>query len=104
MPFTRVNVAALATMWNMYMEKCINYKSRSVFCKKSPISQLDFLLFVNVYFRRNKKISMFQVKGLKILGRAGTHIAPDKAVYCIFTQLLGFENAIKFISVCTKTQ
>ena len=30
-------------------------------------------------------------------------IAPDKAVYCLFTQFHGPENAIKFISVRTKT-
>ena len=34
----------------------------------------------------------------------GKSIAPDKAAYCVFTQLLGPENAIKLISVCTKTQ
>ena len=33
-----------------------------------------------------------------------THIAPDKAAYCVFTQFRGPENAIKFISVRTKTQ
>ena len=33
-----------------------------------------------------------------------TCIALDKAAYCIFTQLLEPENAIKFISVHTKTQ
>ena len=32
------------------------------------------------------------------------NIAPDKAAYCVFTQFLGPENAIKFISVRTKTQ
>ena len=31
-------------------------------------------------------------------------IAPDKAAYCVFTQLLGPQNAIKLISVRTKTQ
>ena len=31
-------------------------------------------------------------------------IAPDKAAYCVFTQFRGPENAIKFISVRTKTQ
>ena len=31
-------------------------------------------------------------------------IAPDKAAYCAFTQFGGPENAIKFISVRTKTQ
>ena len=31
-------------------------------------------------------------------------IAPDKAVYCVFTQFRGPENAIKLISVRTKTQ
>ena len=31
-------------------------------------------------------------------------IAPDKAAYCIFTQFRGPENAIKLISVRTKTQ
>ena len=31
-------------------------------------------------------------------------IAPDKAAYCVFTQFRGPENAIKLISVCTKTQ
>ena len=31
-------------------------------------------------------------------------IAPDKAVYCVFTQFRGPENAIKFFSVRTKTQ
>ena len=31
-------------------------------------------------------------------------IAPDKAAYCVFTQSPGPENAIKFISVRTKTQ
>ena len=29
-------------------------------------------------------------------------IAPDKAVYCVFTQFLECENAIKFISVRKK--
>ena len=33
-----------------------------------------------------------------------TGIAPDKAAYCVFTQLLGAKNAIKLISVRTKTQ
>ena len=33
-----------------------------------------------------------------------TSIAPDKAAYCIFTQFRGPENAIKLISVRTKTQ
>ena len=34
-----------------------------------------------------------------------THIiAPDKAAYCVFTQFRGPKNAIKFISVRTKTQ
>ena len=32
------------------------------------------------------------------------YIAPDKAAYCVFTQFRGPENAIKFISVRTKTQ
>ena len=27
------------------------------------------------------------------------YIAPDKAVYCVYTHLLEQENAIKFISV-----
>ena len=31
-------------------------------------------------------------------------IAPDKAAYCAFMQFLGPENAMKFISVRTKTQ
>ena len=31
-------------------------------------------------------------------------IAPDKAAYCVFKQLLGPKNAIKLISVRTKTQ
>ena len=31
-------------------------------------------------------------------------IAPDKAAYCVFTQLLGPKNVIKLISVRTKTQ
>ena len=31
-------------------------------------------------------------------------IAPDKAAYCVFTQFCERENAIKFISVHTKTQ
>ena len=31
-------------------------------------------------------------------------IAPDKAAYCVFTQFHGPENAIKLISVRTKTQ
>ena len=31
-------------------------------------------------------------------------IAPDKAAYCVFTQLLRPQNAIKFIYVRTKTQ
>ena len=31
-------------------------------------------------------------------------IAPDKAAYCVFTQFRRPENAIKFISVRTKTQ
>ena len=30
-------------------------------------------------------------------------IAPDKAAYCVFTQFRERENAIKFISVRTKT-
>ena len=33
-----------------------------------------------------------------------TGIAPDKAAYCVFTQFRERENAIKFISVRTKTQ
>ena len=32
------------------------------------------------------------------------YIAPDKAAYCVFTQFRERENAIKFISVRTKTQ
>ena len=31
-------------------------------------------------------------------------IAPDKAAYCVFTQFRESENAIKFISMRTKTQ
>ena len=31
-------------------------------------------------------------------------IAPDKAVYCVFTQLLGPKNVIKLFSVRTKKQ
>ena len=31
-------------------------------------------------------------------------IAPDKAAYCVLTQFRERENAIKFISVRTKTQ
>ena len=31
-------------------------------------------------------------------------MAPDKAAYCVFTQLLGPKNAIKLFSVRTKTQ
>ena len=31
-------------------------------------------------------------------------IARDKAAYCVFTQVRGPENAIKLISVRTKTQ
>ena len=31
-------------------------------------------------------------------------IAPDKAAYCVITQFRERENAIKFISVRTKTQ
>ena len=31
-------------------------------------------------------------------------IAPDKAAYCVFTQFHGPQNAMKFISVRTKTQ
>ena len=34
----------------------------------------------------------------------GFNIAPDKAAYCVFTQFRKRENAIKFISVRTKTQ
>ena len=30
-------------------------------------------------------------------------IAPDKAAYCVFMQFLGSQNAIKFISVRTKS-
>ena len=33
-----------------------------------------------------------------------SYIAPDKAAYCVFTQFRGPENAIKLISVRTKTQ
>ena len=38
------------------------------------------------------------------LGHIGTGIAPDKAAYCVFMQFRGPKNAIKFISVRTKTQ
>ena len=38
------------------------------------------------------------------LGLTADSIAPDKAVYCVFTQFRGPENTIKFISVRTKTQ
>ena len=31
-------------------------------------------------------------------------MAPDKAAYCVFTQFLGPENAIKLISLRTKMQ
>ena len=43
---------------------------------------------------------------VKMIASSGQtpYIAPDKAVYCVFTQLLGPSNAIKFISVRTKTQ
>ena len=30
--------------------------------------------------------------------------APDKAAYCVFTQLFGPQNALKLFSVRTKTQ
>ena len=36
--------------------------------------------------------------------KRGVNIAPDKAAYCVFKQLLGPKNAIKLISVRTKTQ
>ena len=40
-----------------------------------------------------------------IRSKARAHyIAPDKAAYCVFTQFRERENAIKFISVRTKTQ
>ena len=41
-----------------------------------------------------------------LVGRVSTEIdiAPDKAAYYVFTQFRGPENAIKFISVRTKTQ
>ena len=32
------------------------------------------------------------------------YIAPDKAAYCVFKQFRGPENAIKLISLRTKTQ
>ena len=33
-----------------------------------------FILFQNFQLRPNKKINMFRITGLKILGRVGTHI------------------------------
>ena len=38
------------------------------------------------------------------LALGGVNIALDKAAYCVFTQFRERENAIKFISVRTKTQ
>ena len=43
--------------------------------------------------------------GVRLRGAGGAQgIAPDKAAYCVFTQFRGPENAIKLISVRTKTQ
>ena len=51
------------------------------------------------------KVSKYQ-HGIKVSWYQSimVSIAPDKAAYCVFTQFLGPENAIKFISVRTKTQ
>ena len=38
------------------------------------------------------------------MNKLSQYIAPDKAAYCVFTQFRECENAIKFISVRTKTQ
>ena len=49
--------------------------------------------------------SSFQFDTIKMDGFLGhIYIAPDKAAYCVFTQFREPENAIKFISVRTKTQ
>ena len=51
--------------------------------------------------------AIVQKKIIKVLGWEHFYfhiIAPDKAAYCVFTQFHGPENAIKFISVGTKTQ
>ena len=44
------------------------------------------------------------VKYSKTSASSLASIAPDKAAYCVFAQFHGPENAIKFISVRTKTQ
>ena len=44
-------------------------------------------------------------KGGRVCGQnIWYHIAPDMAAYCVITQFRERENAIKFISVRTKTQ
>ena len=54
--------------------------------------------YVNLYEQKPKAIKSF---GIRI---SPLFIAPDKAAYCVFTQFRGPENAIKLISVRTKTQ
>ena len=49
-------------------------------------------------------IDYFMDRTLKFGSILITNIAPDKAAYCVFTQFRGPENAIKIISVRTKTQ
>ena len=56
--------------------------------------ELLFSIYMSIYFN---------VTGIKkyVIKKV---IAPDKAAYCVFTQFRERENAIKFISVRTKTQ
>ena len=50
-------------------------------------------------------LMLIKLSGERSILHKYTHsIAPDKAAYCVFTQFRGPENAIKFISVRTKTQ
>ena len=57
-----------------------------------------------MYIRTLVKSAYLKINFLISQPKHVVGIAPDKAAYCVFTQFRERENAIKFISVRTKTQ
>ena len=60
----------------------------------------------NISLIRKLFYNLILIAALGQISKCFVHyiIAPDKAAYCVFTQFRERENAIKFISVRTKTQ
>ena len=63
-----------------------------------------FMSKVNYCIEKHVPVKRANVKFKKPKWMDQYCIAPDKAAYCVFTQFRGPENAIKIISVRTKTQ